>query len=303
MIKWRVRRFDGTVGNVKPARFEYFQPTTVDETVSLLSTVDDAKILAGGQSLVPAMNFRIARPAALVDINRVQGLDELDVASGWLSIGALARHRAFERPVVEGPLGTLLVTAAHFVGHLPIRVRGTFVGSLAHADPASEWCVIARTLDGEMVASSKAGDRTIAANAFFQTTFTTDLRADELLTTVRLPLLDSSYRTGFAEFSRRAGDFALAMAVAVVRVENGTIADAKIGIGGVADKPVRMTHAENELVGKAAVPEVGVEAGDLAASEVDPLGDIHGSSEYRRDLVRAMTKRALHQALQEQAPS
>lgn len=288
---------------MKPARFEYFQPATVGEAVSLLGAVDDAKVLAGGQSLVPAMNFRLSRPAALVDINRIEGLDTIGFASGWLTIGALARHRAFERPVVEGPLGSLLVTAVHFVGHLPIRVRGTFAGSLAHADPASEWCVIARTVDAEIVASSGAGERTIAADDFFRTVFTTDLRSDELLTSVRLPVLDSSFRVGFAEFSRRAGDFALVIAVAVVKVKNGAITQASIGIGGAADKPLRMTHAENSLVGQEAVPEICEEAADLAAAEVDPLADIHGSSDYRRDLVRAMTKRALRQAFTEPAAS
>jgi carbon-monoxide dehydrogenase medium subunit len=249
------------------------------------------------------MNFRLSRPAALVDINRIEGLDAIGFASGWLTIGALARHRAFERPVVEGPLGSLLVTAVHFVGHLPIRVRGTFAGSLAHADPASEWCVIARTVDAEIVASSGAGERTIAAADFFRTVFTTDLRSDELLTSVRLPVLDSSFRVGFAEFSRRAGDFALVIAVAVVKVKNGAITQASIGIGGAADKPLRMTHAENSLVGQEAVPEICEEAADLAAAEVDPLADIHGSSDYRRDLVRAMTKRALRQAFTEPAAS
>ena len=287
---------------MKPAAFEYFQPTTVGEAVSLLGSLDDAKVLAGGQSLVPAMNFRLSRPAALVDINRIEGLDRIDVGADWVTIGALTRHRAFEAPPVAGPLGSLLATAANLVGHLPIRVRGTFVGSLAHADPAAEWCLLARTLDAEFVASSASGERTIAAADFFHTLFTTDLRSEELLTSVRLPVLDSSVRVGFAEFSRRAGDFALVMAAAVIKVENGVIAEARIGIGGAADKPIRMTRTESDLVGKNADPEVCEGAANLAASEVDPLGDIHGSSEYRRDLVRVMTKRALRQALGGEKP-
>jgi aerobic carbon-monoxide dehydrogenase medium subunit len=287
---------------MKPAAFEYFQPTTIGEAVSLLGSLDDAKVLAGGQSLVPAMNFRLSRPAAVVDINRIEGLDAINVGADWVTIGALARHRAFETAPVAGPLGSLLSTAANFVGHLPIRVRGTFVGSLAHADPAAEWCLLARTLDAEMVALSGSGERIIAATDFFHTLFTTDLRSEELLTSVRLPALDSSFRVGFAEFSRRAGDFALVMAAAVIKVENGVIAEARIGIGGAADKPIRMTQAENDLVGKKADPEVGEDAANLAASEVDPLGDIHGSSEYRRDLVRVMTKRALRQALGGEGP-
>ena len=287
---------------MKPAAFQYFQPTTVGEAVSLLGSLDDAKVLAGGQSLVPAMNFRLSRPAAVVDINRIEGLDGIDVGADWVTIGALARHRAFETAPVAGPLGSLLATAANFVGHLPIRVRGTFVGSLAHADPAAEWCLVARTLDAEMVASSGSGERTIAAADFFHTLFTTDLRSEELLTSVRLPALDSTFRVGFDEFSRRAGDFALVMAAAVIKVQKGVIAEARIGIGGAADKPIRMTRAESDLVGRNADPEVCEAAADLAASEVDPLGDIHGSSEYRRDLVRVMTKRALRQALGGERP-
>ena len=288
---------------MKPAPFEYFQPATVGEAVALLGSTDDAKVLAGGQSLVPAMNFRLARPAALVDINRLEGLDEIGASTDWLTIGALVRHRAFERPVVTGPLGSLLATAAQFVGHLPIRVRGTFAGSLAHADPASEWCLIALTLDAKIVASSPTGERTIEASEFFQTVFTTDLRPDELVTSVRLPVLDSSFRTGFSEFSRRAGDFALVMAAAVVKVKDGTITEARLGIGGVADRPLRLTHSESALVGKGAIPETCNEIADLAAAEVNPLADIHGSSDFRRDLARAMTRRALHAALQEQTDS
>jgi carbon-monoxide dehydrogenase medium subunit len=282
---------------VKPAVFDYYRPETVAEAVSLLASVEDAKVLAGGQSLVPAMNFRLSRPAALVDINRIPDLDGIEAGDGWLTIGALARHRAFERPVVEGALGSLLATAAGFVGHLPIRVRGTFAGSVAHADPASEWCLIARTLDAEMVASSTAGERTIAAGDFFDTVFTTTLRGEELLTAVRLPILGSTLRSGFSEFSRRAGDFALVMAVAVLTLESGGITQARIGIGGAEDKPVRLTQAETALIGREAAPQICEEIASLAATEVNPLADIHGSSDLRRDLVRAMTRRALAGAL------
>ncbi len=286
-----------TLGRVKPAPFTYFAPVEMAHALALLADTEDAKVLAGGQSLVPAMNFRLARPAALIDINRIGGLDGITTDSGWLTMGALVRHRELETPVAEGPLGELLAGAARFVGHLPIRVRGTFAGSIAHADPASEWCLVARTLDAEMVASSADGERIIAAADFFHTVFTTDLRADELLTAVRLPLLDTSYRVGFAEFSRRAGDFALTMAAAVIRVDDGAITEARIGIGAAADKPIRVAEAEAELVGS--TPGAGScdAAAEAAAAVVQPVADIHGSSEYRRDLVRAMTGRALRQAL------
>ncbi|MDP3984124.1 MAG: xanthine dehydrogenase family protein subunit M [Acidimicrobiia bacterium] len=282
---------------MKPAPFEYFAPATVGEAAALLHDLDDAKVLAGGQSLVPAMNFRLARPAALVDINRVAGLDTTAVESGSLTIGALVRHRSLEDPVIDGPLGALLAIAARYIGHLPIRVRGTFAGSLAHADPASEWCVIARTLDAEMTASSVDGERLIAAADFFQTIFTTDLRSDELLTHVRIPLLDTTHRVGFSEFSRRAGDFALLMAAVVIRVDGDTITEARIGIGGASDRPLRATEAEMELVGRTVDPRHCDAAAQIAAASIEPLADIHASAEYRRDLVRAMTRRALGQAL------
>ena len=284
---------------MKPGPFEYFQPTTVAETVSLLATVSDSKVLAGGQSLVPAMNFRLARPAALIDINRIMELAGITIGPRSVAIGSLARHREFEKPIDDGPLGRLLTRAAHQVGHLPIRIRGTFVGSLAHADPASEWCVIARTLDAEMVARSLDGDRTIAAADFFQTAFTTTLRPTELLTEVRLPLLADKARVGFAEFSRRNGDFALVIAAVVLEMENGSISNAKVGIGGAADKPIRMREAEDRLIGAPAVPETLDAAADTAAEEVDPMADIHASSDFRRDLVRVMSRRALHQALRQ----
>lgn len=301
--RWLTGSIDDNRTLVKPGPFKYFQPTTVAEAVSLLGTVSNSKVLAGGQSLVPAMNFRLARPTGLIDINRVEDLPGITVRPGSISIGALARHRDFEKPIDDGPLGRLLAMAARHVGHLPIRIRGTFVGSLAHADPASEWCVIARTLDAEMVARSETGDRTVAAADFFQTAFTTTLRPAELLTAVGLPTLASNARVGFAEFSRRTGDFALVMAAVVLEIEDGSISSARVGIGGATDKPIRMDGVENRLIGAPAIPETSVAIAAIAAEEVDPLADIHASSDYRRDLVRAMTRRALDQAIRQPEPT
>jgi aerobic carbon-monoxide dehydrogenase medium subunit len=276
---------------VKPARFSYEAPTSVPEAVALLG--DDSKVLAGGQSLVPAMNFRLARPGVLVDINGIAELDFIDVGDDAVSVGALARHRAFEQPVEGGPLGRLLSSAARQIGHLPIRVRGTMAGSLAHADPASEWCVVASTLDVELVAQGPAGSRTIQAADFFDTIFTTALQPDELLTEVRFRRLDDDHRVGFSEFSRRAGDFALVMAAAVLRVRDGLISEARIGIGGASDVPVRASEAEAALIGREPGEAAFTEAAEVAASTIRPLEDIHASVEYRRDLIRAMTRRAL----------
>ena len=177
-------------------------------------------------------------------------------------------------------------------------MRGTFCGSLAHADPAAEWCLVARTLDADMVAESAAGRRIIAAEDFFVSILTTALADTELLAEVRLPLLDGSWRLGFAEFARRAGDFALAMALAALRLDDdGRIAAARIGAGAVEDRPIRVAAAERSLVGEAPGAELFAAAAEAAAANVDPTSDLHASADYRRDLVRAMTRRALERAI------
>jgi carbon-monoxide dehydrogenase medium subunit len=254
-------------------------------------------VLAGGQSLVPAMNFRLARPAVLVDINRIAELDFCAATDGALRVGALTRHARFERPVAAGPLGGLLADVVRYVAHLPVRVRGTFAGSLAHADPAAEWCLVATTLDAEIRACGPGGERAIAAADFFLSILTTSLRPDELITEVRLPALGQGWRFGFAEFSRRAGDFALGMALALLRLDGGRVVEARIGVGGAGDRPLRITEAERALVGTVAGPEALADAGAIAGTAVDPFEDLHASVAYRRDLVRAMTRRALARAL------
>jgi carbon-monoxide dehydrogenase medium subunit len=283
---------------MKPASFRYFAPRTVDGALNLLAEHgQEGKILAGGQSLVPAMNFRLARPASLIDINRIDALDYVREDRSELCIGALARHARFEAPVSGGALSALLPRVARHIGHLPIRSRGTFCGSIAHADPASEWCLLAATLDAELVIISRRGRRSVRPNEYFVSALTTILEPDELLTEIRLPLLDDAWRTGFAEFSRRAGDFALAMCAAFLRLEDGRIAEARIGVGGAADRPSRIAAAEAALTGTDGGPDILREAGNIAAETIDPLEDIHASAEYRRDLVRAMIGRALDQAV------
>ena len=282
---------------MKPVSFRYFAPRTVDDALDLLATHgEEGKILAGGQSLVPAMNFRLARPASLIDINRIDALDYVREEAGELCIGALARHASFEAPVSHGALSAFLPRVARHIGHLPIRSRGTFCGSIAHADPASEWCLLAATLDAELVIVSRRGQRKVRPNQYFVTALTTTLEPDELLTEIRLPLLDDEWRTGFAEFSRRAGDFALAMCAAFLRFEDGRIIEARIGLGGATDRPSRIAAAEALLTGTDGGPGIRREAGNIAAETIDPLEDIHASAEYRRDLVRAMVGRALDQA-------
>lgn len=283
---------------MKPAAFDYHAPESLDATLGLLrSHGEEARILAGGQSLVPTMAFRMAKPGVLVDINRIAALDYATPQGGTLAIGALARHARFEKRLVEGPLGRLLPEVARHIAHAPIRTRGTFCGSLAHADPASEWCATTLALGGTLVCASAEGRREVAADDWFQGVFTTALRQSEMLAEVRLPLLGADWRCGFAEFSRRAGDFALTMAVVALRLEGGVVRQARIALGGIAGTPVLAPEAAALLVGAAFTEAAIARAAGLAAASCDPQDDIHAPAEYRRDLVRAMVRRALTQSL------
>jgi len=284
---------------MKPAAFRYHAPKTIDEAVAILGQVaaEDGRVLAGGQSLVPTMAFRLAKPAHLVDINGVEALSRLAVDDGKLVIGACVRHAAFERPVCEGPLGRLLSDIVRHIAHYPIRNRGTFCGSLAHADPSSEWCLVMAALDGEVVAKSARGERVIAARDFFAGIMTTALSEDELLIEARLPLLAADTRCGFYEFSRRAGDFAMAAALATYRVgDDRIVAEARLAVGGVEPTLRRIAEAERVLAG--ANPGDGAfRAAAVAATQtVDPMDDATTSAEFRRDLVLAVTRRALERA-------
>jgi carbon-monoxide dehydrogenase medium subunit len=283
---------------MKPAPFTYHCPTTLDEALATLAEVapQDGRVLAGGQSLLPTMAFRLARPAHLVDINRIKPLERLGTDGGEFAIGACVRHAAFHKPVAEGPLGRLLSSVVRHIAHYPIRVRGTFCGSLAHADPASEWCLVAATLGATMVARTKSGTRKIAANDYFQGPLMTALKEGELLAEARLPLLAGDTRFGFYEFSRRAGDYAIAMALATFRVNQGQIVDARVGVGGAEGNPRRISAAEAALAGRPATAAAFAAAADAAASAVDPIDDAQASSAYRRDLVRTVVRRALERA-------
>jgi carbon-monoxide dehydrogenase medium subunit len=283
---------------MKPAPFQYHAPKTVAEAVALLAQVapDDGRVLAGGQSLVPTMAFRLARPAHLVDINGIAELGRIALADGKLAIGACVRHAAFYRPVAEGPLGRLLASVVRHIAHHPIRTRGTLCGSLVNADPASEWCLVAATLGAEMVAQSGRGARVIAAADFFAGIMTTTLQEDELLVEARLPLLPPDTRFGFYEFSRRAGDFAIAMALVTYRLADGRMVEPRVGIGGAEPKPRRIAQAERLLDGQRPGPEVFTAAAQAAAEAVEAMDDSNYSAQYRRDLVGTVTLRALQAA-------
>lgn len=283
---------------MKPRPFDYHVPTSLDEALDILAAdPDDSKIIAGGQSLVPMMNFRLASPANLVDINRVPGLSGFEIVDGRVVIATRTRHIEVQHNSLEGPLGLLLRKAAAYVGHLPIRTRGTFGGSIAHCDAASEWCLVASLLDAEMTAVSKArGERTIAAADFFQSIFTTALEPDEILIKVSLPVLDDTWSAGIAEFARRAGDFGIVTTTAAIRVVDDVVREARVSVGGVSEIPFRSAAAEQTLVGQPLTDELLVAAAEATAAEVDPPSDTHGDAEYRRDLVRALLPRALSRA-------
>src|SRR5262245_7865572 len=284
---------------MKPAPFVHHVPKTLDEALKVLAEVapKDGRVLAGGQSLVPIMAFRLAKPAHLVDINEVADLDTVTNDGKTLAIGARVRHAAFHKPVIDNPLGRLLSAVVRHIAHYPIRMRGTFCGSIAHADPASEWCLVAATLDATLVARSIRGERAIAAKELFTGIMSTALTEDELLAEARLPLLPGNARFGFNEFSRRAGDFAMAASLVTYRMKDGRIADAQVGVGGAEPSPRRIPEAETSLNGKVPGDDVFTAAAGAAAKAIDPLEDHQTNADYRRDLVRAVVRRALEQSV------
>ncbi len=284
---------------MKPAPFAYHRARDVAHAVSLLAETasEGGRVLAGGQSLVPLMAFRLAQPAHLIDINRVADMGALSVADGMLRVPATVRHAEFEALDGPGPLGPLLGDVARHIAHAPIRVRGTFCGSLAHADPSAEWPLVFATLGGEAVARSVRGERVIAATDWFRGIMSTALADDELLIEARLPLLPQDARAGFREISRRAGDYAMAMALVVFRIEDGAIAEPRIGIGGAERVPRRIATAEAALTGAPTTEEAFRAAAAIAAAAITPMEDVQVSAALRRDLVRAMVHRALRGAI------
>jgi carbon-monoxide dehydrogenase medium subunit len=283
---------------VKPASFAYHLADSVPGAVALLGELgDEAKILAGGLSLVPMMNFRLARPSALVDVTRIPGLSYLRADSGGLHIGALTTHRAIETttdPAVRRDFG-VLPRAARWIGHYPIRARGTFGGSIAHADPASEWCLLAVLLGAQVVLRGPGGQRTVPAAEFLHGYYTTDAAPDEMITEVWFPR--TAGRAVLTEFAQRAGDFAIVAAAVRADISDGTVRSADVVVGGVGPLPARIDTGG--LAGQPAVPGTWQAAGELAAAQVDPSPDNHGSGEYRKKLTATLVSRALAQAARE----
>jgi carbon-monoxide dehydrogenase medium subunit len=279
---------------MKPASFDYARPETVDEAVSLLASHgDDAKVLAGGQSLVPLLNFRMLRPRLLVDINRVGELDHVGEDGERLRIGALTRHYALETsPLVRSRFPVVAAAMAH-VAHLAIRNRGTIGGSLSHADPAAELPMIAVLLDAEIHTRSAEGERRHQARDFFLGTLSTVLAEDELVTDIVLPLPRARTGWGFAEFAQRAGDFAVAAAAATIVVAGGKVAEARLALTGVDEKPLRLPDAEAALVGERVTPVLAADIAQMAGLAVRPNTDLRASAGYRRHLVAALTEQVV----------
>ena len=293
---------------MKPARFEYAAPHTLSEAVSLLEqrADDDVKILAGGQSLVPLLNMRMARPDLLVDLNRIAELHYIREEDGWLAIGAMTRKRAVEESDRVRQRQPALLAATQLVGHPQIRNRGTVGGSMAHADPAAEYPALALVLGAELRTTGPGGERRIAAKDFFQSYLTTALEPVEVLTEVRVPVLEPGTGWSFVEVARRHGDFALGGAAAIVRLDaGGSISLARIVLFGVGPTPVRLQQVEPLLMGQRPGERLFEEAGARASQGLeDPLADVHASAEYRRNLARVLTIRALGEAaLRVGAPS
>lgn len=285
---------------MKPAAFNYLAPTSIAESVARLAEAagEDARVLAGGQTLIPAMAMRLARPSHLIDINAVEGLGSIDADGATLSIGACVRHASFHRPVTNGPLGALLSDVVRHIAHLPIRTRGTFCGSLANADAASEWCLVSTTLDGTMVACSVRGERRLAAAQFFRGFMATALEPDEILVSAVLPRLSTRTGFGFTEFSRRAGDFAQAMALVLLECDGTNISSVRVGIGGVEAAPRRLTDVEGFLEGSRVTADVFQRAAEVAAAAVEPTEATEELQSYKRRLVRAAVLRSLSQAVE-----
>ncbi len=276
---------------MKSSSFEYHAPKTLDDAVALLArhAEEEARVLAGGQTMVPAMAMRLARPGHLIDINAIPGLDQISLTDHAMRIGACVRHAALGATAAPGPFGRLLGLLQHHIAHLPIRTRGTFCGSLANADAASEWCLLMVALDGRIEARSTAGTRMIDAEDFLLGYMTTALAPEEMIVAAHLPTLPPGTRVGFHEFARRAGDFAQSMAIATYAVAQGRITAPRIAIGGVVSRARRCPEAEALLHGATPDPALFQEAARQAATHA-PLVE---EDPYLRSLTETSVLRAL----------
>lgn len=284
---------------MKPPEFDYVRATSLDEAAAVLDSDEDAKLLAGGQSLVALLNMRLVRPSVLVDLGRVTGLDASARIDGRLRIGAMVTQRDAETSSTVAAGCPLLVEALGLVAHPQIRNRGTIGGSLAHADPAAEVPAVVLLLDGVLQVHGSRGQRSIPAAEFFRSYLTTALEPDEILTAVELPV--AAANSGFAcqELTRRPGDFPLCGAACQVELDGaGAVVEARLALFGVADRPIRATAAEEQLRGERPEPRVLADAAAAAVSELSPPGDLHASPEYRRHLAQVIARRTMATAVE-----
>jgi carbon-monoxide dehydrogenase medium subunit len=276
---------------------DYEAPATVAEAVDLLGEhQDEASVLAGGQSLIPLMALRLARPAVLIDINGLGELSGVSVTDGWVAIGAMTREYVAEESAAVADTVPLLAAALPLIGHEAIRSRGTIGGSLAHADPAAELPAVARALDAEFVVRSRSGDRVVPAAEWFEGYLATSRRPEEILVEVRFPTAGPGTGVAFQEVTRRHGDFAIVGLAASLTLADGVISHARLAFSGVADVPVRAADAEDLLIGERPSAGLFEEAARRAVADIDPPADLHGSSEYRKKIAATLVRRGLQAA-------
>jgi len=282
---------------VKPSPLRLERPRSLEQALALLAEHgDDAKVIAGGQSLVPLLNFRLAAPAVLVDLNQVPALALIDIAKGSVRVGALSPQRDLERHAAALAACPLLQLALPFVGHVATRNRGTVGGSIAHADAAAELPLLLQTLAGEVEVTGPAGARLVPSEEFFVSHLTSCLEPDELVTEVRFPVAGAGWGAGFAEVAPRHGDYAVCAVACALRVEDGIVTQARLGAGAVSDRPLRLAAAERALVGtRCEADALGSAAGE-ARGAVDPSDGMHASAEYRRHLAGVLASRAAQRA-------
>jgi aerobic carbon-monoxide dehydrogenase medium subunit len=282
---------------MKPAPFDYVAPASVSEaTAALRDHPDDAKIIAGGQSLVPMMNFRLARPELLVDISRIDELRYIRRQDAWLSIGALTTEHAVETSEQIAAACPVLTEASRWIGHPAIRHRGTVGGSLAHSDPSAEYPLVAALLDAVVVVEGDGGTREVPFSEFCLGHYTTALSETDIVTEVRFPVLQPGTGWAFLEVARRSGDFAMASAAVTLTLDGSTVVEARVALGSAGPTPVRVREAEALLHGRELTDELIAAASAEAATAARPSSDLHGSADFRRNLCQVLTLRGLKEA-------
>jgi carbon-monoxide dehydrogenase medium subunit len=283
---------------VIPQSFDYHVPGTLDEALRLLESVDGAKILAGGQSLIPAMRFRLAVPETLIDINRIKDLAYVEERGGHLAIGALTREYQLEESSVVARGYPLLLDTAKVIADPLVRHRATVGGNLAHADPANDHPATMLAYGAQVIARGKSGARTIPIDELFVGLFESSLKPGEILTEIRIPKPPAGSGGAYLKLERKVGDYAVAAVAVQLQMVGGTIGAVRIGLTNVGSVPARARTAEDVLLGQAPVDAILEAAGRAAAAECDPSGDLRGEVDYKRDMVRILTKRAVRRAVE-----